>query len=33
MQDRLVTDVLLKKIGYYDPSTDPATIKIDEEKA
>lgn len=23
----------IEEIGYYDPSTDPATIKIDEEKA
>jgi small subunit ribosomal protein S16 len=23
----------IDEIGYYDPSTDPATIKIDEEKA
>lgn len=23
----------IEEIGYYDPSTDPATINIDEEKA
>ena len=23
----------IEEIGYYDPTTDPATIKIDEEKA
>jgi len=23
----------IEEIGYYDPSTDPVTIKIDEEKA
>jgi small subunit ribosomal protein S16 len=23
----------IEEIGYYDPKTDPATIKIDEEKA
>jgi len=23
----------IEEIGYYDPSTEPATIKIDEEKA
>lgn len=23
----------IEEIGYYDPATDPATIKIDEEKA
>jgi len=23
----------IEEIGYYDPGTDPATIKIDEEKA
>ena len=23
----------IEEIGFYDPSTDPATIKIDEEKA
>lgn len=23
----------IEEIGYYDPSTDPATIKVDEEKA
>jgi small subunit ribosomal protein S16 len=23
----------IEEIGYYDPSTDPATVKIDEEKA
>ncbi|MGI5912088.1 MAG: 30S ribosomal protein S16 [Syntrophomonadaceae bacterium] len=23
----------IEEIGYYDPSTNPATIKIDEEKA
>ena len=23
----------IEEIGYYDPNTDPATVKIDEEKA
>ncbi|MGI6453075.1 MAG: 30S ribosomal protein S16 [Syntrophomonadaceae bacterium] len=23
----------IEEIGYYDPTTDPATVKIDEEKA
>jgi len=23
----------IEEIGYYDPATDPATIKIDEDKA
>ncbi|MGE5398417.1 MAG: 30S ribosomal protein S16 [Chitinophagales bacterium] len=23
----------IEELGYYDPATDPATIKIDEEKA
>jgi len=23
----------IEELGYYDPSTDPATLKIDEEKA